>query len=222
LLGEPAGSWTPPLLEAGDVVGGLDVAGGLVATGVDAVPIGVPVPVGVPVGVLVPVVAGAVVVGADAVLLGVIAAAEVGLGRLGLVAEPVVPGAGAMAIAPTFEPPVAARSLARATEPLCDVAVRKPVTEGAEIDPTARLVLLAALRKPTAVGGGMIMPIWAAIDSMRWSSPSVATLARSCWFSVDRVDACWTERPIPAPSLSTSTCMKTIPASITPRTGIQA
>ena len=79
-----------------------------------------------------------------------------------------------------------------------------------------------AERKPTAAGAGMIMPMPAAIRSIRWSSASVATEARSCWFWLCSAVLRSIERPIEAFSLSIETCIATIPVSSTPSTGIQA
>ncbi len=77
-------------------------------------------------------------------------------------------------------------------------------------------------RKPTAAGAGITIPMPAAKRSIRWSSASVATFARSnslrLWSALPFSIA----RPVLAPSLSISTCIATMPASITPRSGIQA
>jgi hypothetical protein len=77
-----------------------------------------------------------------------------------------------------------------------------------------------AARKLTACGGAITMPIEAANCSIRWSSPSVATLERRAALRPDSVVFCSRARPMLAPSLRTSTCIATIPASITPSTGI--
>jgi hypothetical protein len=82
------------------------------------------------------------------------------------------------------------------------------------------LPLAFADRKPTACGGGITMPIVPASCSIRWSSPSVATLCRNAAFSLERTELRSSERPMLAPSFRTSTCIATIPASITPSTGI--
>jgi hypothetical protein len=77
-----------------------------------------------------------------------------------------------------------------------------------------------AARKPTACAGGITMPIDAASCSIRWSSPSVATLWRNEALRLESTELRSSERPMLAPSFSTSTCIATIPASITPSTGI--
>jgi hypothetical protein len=77
-----------------------------------------------------------------------------------------------------------------------------------------------AARKLTACGGAITIPIEAANCSIRWSSPSVATLERRAALRPDSAVFCSSARPMLAPSLRTSTCIATIPASITPSTGI--
>jgi hypothetical protein len=107
---------------------------------------------------------------------------------------------------------------------LAVVSAMKLVGLGAWMFATACWALAPerAERNPTPAGDGITIPRVAAIRSIRWSSANVATLARRSslvlWSAVPRSIA----RPMLAPSFRTSTCMATIPASITPSTGIQA
>jgi hypothetical protein len=77
-------------------------------------------------------------------------------------------------------------------------------------------------RNVIAVGAGMTIPIRAARRSILWSSDSAATLAWSAWLRLVRAALRSIQRPMLAPSFSTSTWVATIPASSTPSTGIQA
>jgi hypothetical protein len=117
----------------------------------------------------------------------------------------------------------AAASVAEVTiSPLVGVRDRNDEALGWWMFASARPALPSALadRKPTACGGGITMPIVPASCSIRWSSPSVATLWRKPAFSLERTELRSSERPMLAPSFRTSTCIATIPASITPSTGI--
>ena len=75
-------------------------------------------------------------------------------------------------------------------------------------------------RNPTPEGEGITMPAFAASRVIRWSSISEPTLARSASLRACSVELSWIERPMLAPSFSTSTCIATIPASIRPSMGI--
>lgn len=116
--------------------------------------------VAVAAGVTAVLVEAAVVDGvADGVAVGVDAIVEV---------EPVAP-VGAFAFA---------RSVAVTTAPLPGVTDRNEDELGWRMFATARGALPSprAARNPTACGGAITIPIDAASCSIRWSSPSVATL----------------------------------------------
>jgi hypothetical protein len=116
----------------------------------------------------------------------------------------------------------AASVLAVTISPLLGVSDSKEDALGWWMFASARPALPSALapRNPTACAGGITMPIDAASCSIRWSSPSVATLWRKAALRLERTELRSSERPMLAPSLSTSTCIATIPTSITPSTGI--
>ncbi len=108
-----------------------------------------------------------------------------------------------------------------ATEPFFAVELRNVEALGARMLAIA-LETPAPERKPADPGVGMIIPMPAASRSIRPSSLSEATLALSCSLRVCRAELLAIERPTLAPNFSTSTCMATIPASISPSTGIHA
>ena len=130
-----------------------------------------------------------------------------------------VPGAVAVGIALA-----AARLAGVTTKPLLELELRNALAVGwwmlAMAAPT--LAPWLALRKPTDAGGAITMPIPAATRSIRWSSASDATLVCSCSLRSASSELRCTARPMLAPSLSTSTCIATIPASITPSARIHA
>jgi hypothetical protein len=68
----------------------------------------------------------------------------------------------------------------------------------------------------------MTMPMRDASRSIRWASDSEETLVRRSSLRVCSELASVIERPMLALSFSTSTCIATMPASITPSTGIHA
>ena len=118
---------------------------------------------------------------------------------------------------------LAAASVAEVTiSPFAGVSDRNDEALGWWMFASARPALPSpfADRNPTACGGGITMPMDAASCSTRWSSPSVATLWRNAALLLERAELRSSERPMLAPSLSTSTCIATMPASITPSTGI--
>jgi hypothetical protein len=108
-----------------------------------------------------------------------------------------------------------------ATDPFAPPELRKVDELGSWMLATA-FATPAPERNPAEPGVGMIIPIPAARRSIRPSSLSEATLARSCSLRVCSAEPLSIERPTLAPSFSTSTCMVTIPASISPSTGIHA
>jgi hypothetical protein len=108
-----------------------------------------------------------------------------------------------------------------ATDPFLPAELRKVEELGAWMLAMA-FERLAPDRNPADPGAGMIIPIPAARRSIRPSSLREATLARSCSLRVCSADPFSIARPTVAPSFSTSTCMATIPASISPSTGIHA
>jgi len=118
----------------------------------------------------------------------------------------------------------AAAAASVTTEPFVVEADRKDVAFGVLISASARPTSIPppTERNPTAVGGGITIPIRAASVSTRCSSASEVTVARSCWFCIESADPRWIARPMLAPNLRTSTCIATIPASITPSSGIHA
>jgi hypothetical protein len=92
---------------------------------------------------------------------------------------------------------------------------------GAWIDLAARAALARPVRKSTDVGPGMTMPMREASRSIRWESDSDETLVRSSSLRVCSELASAIDRPMLELSFSTSTCIATMPASITPSTAIQ-
>jgi hypothetical protein len=77
-------------------------------------------------------------------------------------------------------------------------------------------------RKLIAAGAGITIPIRAARLSIRWAPLSDVTLARSSSFRLCSAVPRSSELPMLALSFRTSTCIATIPANSTPRSGIQA
>jgi hypothetical protein len=111
-----------------------------------------------------------------------------------------------------------------ATAPLEEIKARNPEAFGAWMLAIARWALAPELtdRNPTPSGAGMTIPFAAARRSILWSSAREATLVLSSSLRLCSAVPRSIERPMPAPSFSTSTCIATIPASIKPRTAIQA
>jgi hypothetical protein len=164
-------------------------------------------------------------VGAEAT--GVAAAVDVDAVLVGVVGDDVAVGVEVIVEA---EPVVSldafawARVVAVTISPLPGLSAKNDDELGSWMLAAARAALASArpVRNPTACGGGITMPIDPASCSTRWSSPSVATLSRSAPLRLESTELRSRERPMLAPSFSTSTCIATMPASMTPSNGIQA
>src|SRR5437588_3506250 len=153
----------------------------------------------------------------DAVV-AVVVGAPVVVGAVALVAEALPVDDGPMvAVVVTWVPLLAGFAITGRL-------VMNPVGSGAWMFESAREMapLSSARRNDTAVGAGITIPVPAASRSIRWSSASEATLACRASFLVCSVEARCIHLPTLVPSFSTSTCIVTMPASITPRTGIHA